>query len=481
MLPTSILSSLSDMLAAHTGLHFPVERWGDLERGITAVAADFGVPNAESCANRLLSTRITQREIEILAGRLTVGESYFFREKKSFDVLELHILSALLRAREDEGERRLRIWSAGCCTGEEPYSIAMLLDRMIPKTDAWNTTILATDINPAFLRKAAEGKYGQWSFRSTPGWIRDRYFQSQRGSRFKLDERIRKRVAFAYLNLADNTYPSLTNNTNAMDVIFCRNVLMYFSAERAKTVIDNLYRALVDGGWLLVSPAETSSTLFSRFTRVDFDGAILYRKDAVATLPSVANQVPALAGNARQEPWQYARDNIPAENTLAEAVSPDAIQAGSPSTDVSNDNTPIPGERKQADREARDCANQGRLDEAVEWSRKAIAADKLNPAHHYLLSVIRQEQGLVDDAAQSLARALYLDPDFVLAHYAFGNLRQSQGLHREAQRHFNNTLAVLRTHSADDILPESDGLSAGRLMEIIESTCASMPPFAINQ
>jgi chemotaxis protein methyltransferase CheR len=454
-LPDSLLSHLSDLLATRIGLHFPAERWSDLERGITAAAPAFGMPDARSCAHRLLSAPLSRREIEILAGCLTVGETYFFREKPSFDVLEQHILPALLRAREGN-ERRLRIWSAGCCTGEEPYSIAMLLDRLIPEPAAWSVTVHATDINPMFLRKAAEGEYGEWSFRSTPAWIKDRYFQPGKAGHFKLDERIRKRVVFDHLNLADDAYPSLTNNTNAMDIIFCRNVLMYFSAQRARAVIDNLHRALVDGGWLIVSPAETSGTLFSNFTAVEFDGAILYRKDCSAQTPRFGSAVP---------------DSIQGSWCLDEADKPGTITA----SDAYSDSAPMLPELGQLSRAARDCADQGRLGEAAEWCRKVIAVDKLNPAHYYLLSAIEQEQGQPDAAAQSLARALYLDPDFVLAHYALGNLRQSQGRHREAQRHFSNTLALLQAHPPDEILPESVGLTAGRLGEIIESMPSGMP------
>lgn len=452
-LPPALLGRLSDLLAAHTGLHFPANRWDDLERGIAAAAPAFGMADAASCAQRLLGAPLTHREIEILASCLTVGETYFFREQASFDAVERHVLPALLR-RHEGAAPRLRLWSAGCCTGEEPYSIAMLLDRLVPETGAWRAKLLATDINPAFLRKAAEGEYSEWSFRTTPDWIRERYFQPQRGGRFKLDKRICKQVTFAYLNLADDSYPSLTNNTNAMDVIFCRNVLMYFSVERARTVIDNFYRALVDGGWLIVSPTETSSALFSRFTTVEFDGAILYRKDASASAPRLTE--------------------VAAPAPAVEAL-PEVLPAASQPAAAGNDSAPIPAERAQLICKARDCANQGRLDEAAVWCSRAIAADKLNPAHHYLMALIEQEQGQGDAAAQSLARALYIDPHFVLAHYALGNLRQSQERHNEAQRHFDNALASLRTQPPGAILPESDGLTAGRLVEMIESMRSNRP------
>jgi chemotaxis protein methyltransferase CheR len=465
-LPEPILDRLSELLATHLGLHYPQERWADLDRGIAAASSRLGISNTESFAYRLLAAPLTHQEIETLAACMTVGETYFFRERRSLDALEQQILPGFLRARA-VGERRLRIWSAGCCTGEEPYSIAMLLDRLIAEANAWNITLLATDINPAFLRKAAEGEYGAWSFRDTPDWVRDRYFRPRKNGRFKLDERIRKRVAFASLNLASDAYPSLTNGTNAMDVILCRNVLMYFSAERARMVVDNFHHALVDGGWLIVSPAETSSALFSEFTAVEFEGAILYRKDASAAAPHFVNHISAPVVDSLQESRHFAGGNI----LEAETFQP--IQAANPPADSGDDSVPTPAESNQLSRAARDCANRGQLGEAAEWCRQAIAADKLNPTYQYLLAVIRQEQGEGDDAAQSLMRALYLDPDFVLAHYALGNLCRSKGRHIEAQRHFDNALASLRTHPLDEILPESDGLTAGRLAEIIESIRAS--------
>lgn len=450
-LPAPLLSRLSDVLAAHIGLHFPAERWSDLERGITAAASAFGMPDAKSCAHWLLSAPLTHSQIEILASHLTVGETYFFRDRKSFEALEQYVLPALIHSRRDS-ERRLRIWSAGCCTGEEAYSIAMLLDRLVPGHEQWNITILATDINPRFLRKAVEGVYGEWSFRDVPGWIRERYFKKVRQGRFEIHPRIRRMVTFSYLNLADDVYPSLSNNTNAMDVIFCRNVLMYFTPERAEKVAGNLHQAALNGGWLIVSPAEASNKLFSSFSPVVFPGAIFYRKVHGDAL---------LAGND-YPPY-------PAVASLPEAPR---LEAARPALDA------MMQEQDETDAlcaTARLCANQGKLVEAVEWCEKAIASDKLNPQIHYLLATIRQELGQPGAAEQSLKRSLYLDPDFVLAHFSLGNLHQSQGRYRQAQRYFGNVLLLLRKHPPDETLPEADGLTAGRLAEIVTSLLESLP------
>ena len=459
-LSAPLLAGVSEFVALRIGLHFPPERWRDVERGITAAASELGFPDVESCARALLSAPLTQAQLEVLASHLTVGETYFFREKKSFEALEEHILPELLRARRG-AERRLRIWSAGCCTGEEPYSVAMLLDRLIPDAEAWNVTILATDINPRFVRKAAEGVYGEWSFRDAPGWIRERYFKARRDGRFELDPRIRKRVTFSHLNLAGDVYPSLPSNTNAMDVILCRNVLMYFTAERARQVAANFHRSLVGGGWLIVSPTETSNALFSPFSAVQFPGAVLYCKagGAAPRLAAIEYQPPAPQILFAPEPV------APQAELPEEAV---AVESGAAAPRA-------PDAAGELARSARVCANEGRLGEASEWCEKAIAADKMNPAHYYLLATVRHEQGQLDAAAQSLTRALYLDAEFALAHFALGNLRLSQGRRREAERHFANALALLRARAQDEVLPESDGLTAGRLAEIIASVLASQP------
>jgi chemotaxis protein methyltransferase CheR len=458
----ALYANLAQVVGARLGLHFSHDRLHDLERGIAAAAGQFGMPDADACARWLLSAPLSREQIAVLASCLTVGETYFFREPAAFDALEQHVLPALIQARR-ESERRLRIWSAGCCTGEEPYSIAILLDRLLPDWEHWNVTLVATDINPLFLRKAAEGVYGDWSFRETPGWIRERYFRRRRDGRSELHPDLRRRVTFSYLNLVDDVYPSLSNNTNAMDLIFCRNVLMYFSSDRAKRVAANLHRALVDGGWLIVSPTERSNVTFAAFTAVEFPGAVVYRKGAPAITPRAAVTVPEPAfGPVPKIPHPAAP--FPAqEPTVPEPEAPEPAAA------------PEPVDPAQCARAARTCANAGRLDEAAEWCERAIAADKLNPVLQYLLATIRQEQGRPDAATHALMRALYLDPGFVLAHFALGNLSLAQGRRRQAERHLGNALALARNHPPAEPLPESEGLTAGRLVEIIGSLLASLP------
>jgi chemotaxis protein methyltransferase CheR len=490
-----MLSRLSEFVAAQMGLHFPKERWSDLERGIVSAAGEFGFDDTESCVEALISSPLTQNQIETLASHLTVGETYFFREKKALEILEEQILPELIRLRRGT-EKRLRIWSAGCCTGEEPYSIAIVLSKMIPDLLDWNITILATDINSRFLQKATQGVYGEWSFRDTPVWVKERYFKRTKESRFEILPHIKKMVTFSYLNLAEDAYPSLSNNSNAMDVIFCRNVLMYFAPEQSKKIIHNLSLSLVESGWLIVSPSETSHILFSQLVTVNFPGAILYRK-VLSPEVRVSNfgfQVPSsdsTPATVRSEP-DISSFELPVSDFGSQGAISDsqletlnsepaalylkalALYDQGRYTDAAENVVSFLSQNED-DAKAmillgRIYANQGKIGEALEWCERAIASDKINAAFHYLRATILQEQGGMDEARKSLKRALYLDQNHVLAHVALGNVTRQQGKLRESKKHFENALSLLGAYRQEEILPESEGMTAGRLMEIISST-----------
>src|SRR5262245_56174698 len=253
------------------GLHFPPARWTDLQRGLTGAITELGFSDVSKGAEWLLSASLTTTEFDVLASHLTIGETYFFREPGTFEVLAEEILPALINERRG-GSRSLRIWSAACCTGEEPYSIAILLKELIDDLSDWNVTILATDLNSRFLKKAIAASYRDWSFRETPTGTRNRYFKEGVAGDYVLIPEVRELVTFAQFNLVEDALPSLVTGTNAVDLILCRNVLMYFSPAQTRKVISNLYRALVNGGWLIVSPSETSQALFRRFLTVNFPG-----------------------------------------------------------------------------------------------------------------------------------------------------------------------------------------------------------------
>ncbi len=484
----SLLTYFSEFLAQQMGLHFPPERWRDLLRGVEAAAQEFGLQDAATCMQWLLSTPPDRNRIKILACHLTVGETYFFRDPRAFDALQVHILPALIQSRRQCGQA-LRIWSAGCATGEEAYSLAILVQRMIPDFWQWNITILGTDINPHALAKAESGIYGEWSFRNAPDWLKNGYFRPTAKGRYEIISTVRERVTFAYFNLMEDSYPSLTNNTNAMDIIFCRNVLMYFEPALAAQVVHRHSLSLVDGGWLIISPTDNAQTMTETMETVNFPGAILYRKNASGTARSSAAPFPAQleppeqivirpAATTKQHtrrPAAMAADKTPPPPRPRPSDYRQALalyQQGRYGEAAAQATTLLGSQKNKVQAMnliARIHANQGDLASARQWCMQAIDADRLNPVGHYLMAVVLLELGQTDGSMQELKRTLYLDPYFVLAYFTLGNLYRQQGRHKEAGKHFENALLLLDVRPPEEILPEAEGMTAGRLAEIIHT------------
>ena len=485
-LPDDILSQLSSTIAVKTALHFPKERWKDLERKAGTVAKEFGYADIKEFTSYLQSSLLTVDQIEILASHLTIGETYFWREPQSFEALEQKILPELIRSRMQK-EKRLRIWSAGCSSGEEPYSIAIALKRLIPDIKDWSITILATDINSRILKKAMKGIYGKWSFRNAPGWLQEKYFHHKEDEKYEIHPDIKNMVTFAHLNLAEANYPSPLNNTNAMDIIFCRNVLMYFAEERTKQIAHNLYNSLVDGGWLIVGSSELSQQVFPQFTSVNYPGAIVYLKDHQKTkmpqavpfveVPQSQNyfhlplipvykieEIKPLLPETKKEVIKEIESPLPGQSIYEETLNLYSQGSYAEVIDKLENNAATSEEFILL---IKTLANQGKLIEAIAKCEKAFAADKLNPGLHFLFAAILQEHNQISKAITSLNNVIYLDPDFVLAYYTLGNIFLQQGDAQRAKKNFENALALLKKFSDDDIIPESEGLTAGRLKEII--------------
>jgi chemotaxis protein methyltransferase CheR len=478
------------------GLHIKDERLNELAHKAVTISRDFGYDDPEECLLWLMSAPLSREQSDILVRSLTIGETYFLRDPQSFGVLEKHVLPELIKTRR-AGEKSLRIWSAGCSTGEEPYSIAILLSRMLPDPEEWNIMLLATDINPVALEKGRQGIYGNWSFRNAPPWLMD-YFRRRKDGRLEIAPQIRKMVRFSYLNLAEDTYPSLLNNTNAIDIIFCRNVMLYFSQELIEKVIGKFHHALQDDGWLFVSPTEVSCRSLDGFACKRFPGAFAYRKGdreekesglwtgvpelsvrpaAVsvmfpqalpkpeAAFPPAVEMPPPVAGavaESRETETSFSREGYQEAVALYDKGSYELAALKAKDTIVAGQ-----GNADALELLAKSYANLGKLADARQCCEEAIKADKLRAHNHYLLSIILEEQGELDEAAAALKRVLYLDHDFVLAHFALGNMNRQAGKKKEAERNFGNALRILEKKDPSEVLNDAEGMTAGRLAEIL--------------
>lgn len=490
-LPDNLLNQLSELVAEKLGLNFPRERWNDLARGVKVLFHPSSVNDLKSSVEYLLTSGPSKKQLETLASHLTIGETYFFRDKNFFDVLEKNLLTNLIDSRRGK-DQYIRIWSAGCCTGEEPYSIAILLSRLIHDLDNWNITLLASDINPNFLQKMSHGIYNDWSFRDCPQEIKQKFFKRTYDNRYEILGRLKKIVTPSYLNLADDSYPSLFNNTNAMDLIICRNVLMYFTHEKFKEVVNRFRRSLVDGGCLIVSPSETSLSLFTQFKTVNYPGTIFYQKienDSSSNL--AAQEIPhtiisetveekLIGGNFEtEEPAQISEPcfqiNIDTKPGDYHSIYNDAQQLFEQGNYLESKKKLEEyigfcyDDPKAHALLANNFANLGMLREAFAWCEKATSLEKTNCSYHYLMATILQEQEKYDAAIISLKRSVYLDRDFIPAHIALGNIFAKLDMYEESQKSFRNALMLLQNCKPEVILPETNGMTAERLIEVIQA------------
>jgi len=450
-LSEEVLRQGQAIIASRLGLDFSEVRRQDLERGLARALRTAPTSEPEGFLAWLGLLPANDPEWRRLAAHLTVGETYFFRDRACFDALESQILPGLIASRRENGIRRLRLWSAACATGEEPYSLAILLDRLLPDRADWIVTILASDINGAALEAARRGLYREWAFRETPRAIRQRYFHERGEGVFELDAAIRRMVTFAPLNLAGDGYPTLVTNTTAVDLILCRNVLMYFTREAQRATAKRLTGALAPGGWLAVSPAEASADLLRPLVPVNL-GASLYRDQP--------------GGSVGLEPRAAAPVVLPAAGL--EPMSFEVSVASAPllSTPASRqEKAPRAPDRGYDLARGRALADRGQLEQARALCESALARDSLDPETPLLLAAICQEQGETAAAMEALRRALYLAPDSAAAHFLMGSLLFQQGEHRRARRAMKTVVGLLASVERDEVLAGSDGLTAGRLLD----------------
>jgi chemotaxis protein methyltransferase CheR len=439
-----------ELITERLALNFPIEGWGILRLRLASAAQEFGFQDMTLFVRWLLITDLNNDQIQILASHLTITETYFWREPQVFKAMADTILPELISDKMNRN-KSIRIWSAGCSTGEEPYSLAMAIHRAIPNLKGWKISILATDINPKALEKARKGVYSSWSFRNTPDWLKSGYFNNVHDNSFEIIPEIRDMVTFSSFNLARENYISTICNNQKLDIIFCRNVLMYFTKAWAARVSGNLYDSLSDNGFLVVSSCELSSDLYPQFRSVNFPGAILYRKgknefnDDNPVLQDFSNQVSSEP--AYITPEVALIETISKYDQNTEADEDIIIKKGS----------------------IRMMASQGDLEGALEVCNDAIESDKLIRSLYYLKASILQEMDRKPEAIKTLKQAIFIDPDYIIGHFTLGNIFNQIGNSGKSKKYYKNALELLDTISNDAIPPESGGFSVSYIRETILS------------
>jgi chemotaxis methyl-accepting protein methylase len=299
--------------------------------------SEYGISRIDEAVTRVLETTTCQtylqllhalatgapREwLELLVEGLTVGETYFFRDPAQVSALREVILPTILQRRA--ADRRMRVWSAGCSTGEEPYTFAMLL-RELPGLADWQVHLFGTDVNRESLTAAREGSYAPWSFRATPNAQRERFFEPD-GHRWRVIDAVRRMVRFGWMNLAADP---LVPPASDFDLIACRNVTIYFDDAATQRLYRALVQALAPGGWLVLGPSDPLPSDRDLLERVETGQAVLWRRRNAAKPAAPAARVPERV--FRQTPIAKEHRNVVDARAELEAGLL-ALEAGSAQT-----------------------------------------------------------------------------------------------------------------------------------------------------
>jgi chemotaxis protein methyltransferase CheR len=272
-LPDDVFRLLREFIHGYCGIYFDDGSKFLLERRLTRRLEQRQLRSFEEYYHFLRYDRKREEELSVLVDNLTTNETYFFRESPQLRAFSEEILPEL---RETLADRKvLRIWSAGCSTGEEPYTIAILLFESGDWWRDWQVEILGSDINQRVLHTARKGVYKKSAHRVTSPEMLAKYFIEEEKGNYRIVDRVRELVSFSCLNLLDPYKTSLISN---MDVIFCRNVIIYFDKEAKKKVIESFYEKLREGGYLLLGHSESLINISNAFALRTLKNDMVYEK-----------------------------------------------------------------------------------------------------------------------------------------------------------------------------------------------------------
>lgn len=449
--PQDLIQDAATLIQHRTGLALTTHFRVDLDSILAHLfPGDLAVTLAE-----LRRSHETAPIWQQLMRALTIGETYFLRGSSQFRLLRESLLPQLITERRRKQHYKLDIWSAGCATGEEVYSIAIQLQALLPDIERWQIRLTGTDINAQALETAREGLYREWAFRHTDAHFRDQHF-SPAGDRWLIHPSLRQIPTFQHANLLET--PAIAS----YDLIFCRNVLIYFTLEHAATMEDILFNALKPEGWLLLSPSEAIHNQRERWQTHFAPGTVIYQKKPPHPAP-VQFTLPTAPSNT--PPVTQAEDRLyqQALNALREQQFNQAEQLLLEAT-----NTPPPS-AEACTLLAYLLANRNALAEAHNWLNVALNADKMSADAHYLRGALFVEAEQHDAAIQSLRAALYCQREHLLAALLLGSLYASRDDPQRALPLWQNAYTLASSAPADAFVSPLSDLRHGEFASLLQT------------
>ncbi len=461
------LDPFETFLFNRTGFRFDRQRRIALDVAILNRMSALGLASSREYYNVLRFSENRQEEFQELLSLVTVSETSFFRNRPHFEALRKGVLPELID-RKRAGDRSVRIWSAGCSTGEEPYSVAVVCMEAFPALEAWKVDILATDIVKRALTSAKHALYSTHSLRQIDSGVLDVYFTKVVPDKYQLSPRIANMVRFLQSDLTREPQAGFVGAD--WDIIFCRNVLIYFTDEVARSVVHYFYDILNPGGYLFLGHAEMlSRTGQNDFKLREFESTFVYQKPAPAE--GKPEQPPSAKASHRPR-------RVQAVQTLPNAPrAPSAPQLAQAEEDYSAKryDRALEEALRLLEREpsnpdvvflvGRIYANTGRGEEAAEKFHQVTVLSPLNAQAYYHLGIIYSEQRKPDAAIEAFKRAIYSDNEFGLAHLNLANVYREQGRYKDALRSYRNAVSALEKAPEEQLRRITDGFTKQLLVE----------------
>jgi chemotaxis protein methyltransferase CheR len=420
------------LVAQRSGMVFAPNRLVEAEAGIARAMKETG---ALDVAAYLALVHRDSAALDHLVDEVTVGETHFMRDPAQMDLIRREVLVA---RRSRRPGRAPRVWSAGCATGEEAYSLAILLEEEGLDDGAF---VLGTDLSSTALAKARAGSYSDWSMRGVTGPFLQQYFRHERRRRVLVD-RVRRNVRFERLNLV-GPEDYATAGAYAMDLILCRNVLIYFDHATAGRIAARLFHCLAEGGVLLTAGADPLLAEYAPFeVEVTRDG-LVYRRPAgsIRAVPTTMVAAPPLP--------RHVDDGPP----VARVVPPPTSFA-----------TPLPPDpSREAFERVMAKANADGAEEAESIAMAELRRLPLSAPLHYLHAALLLSLERDGEAEHEAERALYLDRTLAVAHFLLGTILRRRGARAEARRAFRNARDLSAALPAEDEVRAGAGERAGAL------------------
>lgn len=464
----SQINEFRSLIRQLTGLHFDDWRLDTLQRALLARMSAKAIGRVESYLALFEDSRQRVDELSALLDQITVSESYFFRYPVQFDFLRETALPSLL-AQATKGRRLVRIWCAGCSSGEEPYSIALTALEMFGPDASRLVQILATDVSSAAITAARRAEYAVKSLRLLDDRLRDRYFRQVSGNRFALCDAIRHMVLFSKSNLLDDARQGLAS----WDLIFCRNVLIYFTPELGNEILERLCTCLSDGGYLFVGHSEIVKQ--KGLVPCRPEGAFVHQKASGQSSPAGSETTRGRRGplpldapiaseirpvDDAEAILNSARDAFQREDYVRAADQLDRLLQSFPRH--------LPGTLLRANLHL----NLGQHDRSVRECEVALQLDSFSAEAYMLLGMNLQRLSKPELAVAQLRKAAYLSPESCVVQFQLGEAYRGSKMIDHACRAYENALSLLPAASEREVREYSGGFGKTALKTFCEQMIA---------